>query len=123
MKKLLFGAVLLAVTPALAQQNVNGYGNFVPDYGQNKAVSATTTSASTSWTGVFIASTDVLVYNSGTTLGFLRCGAGAQTATAADAPIPAGTIQIFQKGNRADTCAVIMSSGTATVYIMSGFGR
>lgn len=123
MKKFLLAVVAIFVaTPALPQANVNGVLNFTPDYGQNKTISATTTSSSTTWTGAGITDPDMLVLNTGAVVVFFRCGIGAQTATAADAPVPAGGYFTFEKGNRADTCAFLAASGTATVYVITGFG-
>jgi hypothetical protein len=120
-------ALLLLLSPAAAQV-VSGFGNFTPINGAGVALSATTTSASTTFVAGTpagtntVQATDVMIYNSGTTLGFCRWGVGAQTAVAADVPIPAGTVQVFFKAT-ADTVACIMSSGTATIYVMPGNGR
>jgi hypothetical protein len=123
MKKfLLAGAAIFAASPALPQANINGVGNFTPSYGQNKTISATTTSTSVTWTGAGITDPDMLVLNTGTVVVFFRCGVGAQTATSADAPIPGGGYFTFEKGNKADTCAFLAASTTATVYAITGFG-
>jgi hypothetical protein len=127
LKLALFG--LLALTMPLAAQVVTGFGNFTPINGAGVALAATTTSASTTFvagtpagTNTILNATDVMLYNSGTTLAFCRWGVGAQTAVATDVPIPPGTVQVFFKGV-SDTVACIMGSGSATIYVMPGNGR
>jgi hypothetical protein len=120
--------LLLLLMPAAAQV-VTGFGNFSPINGAGQGLSGTTTSASVTFTAgtpagtnTVLNATDVMLYNSGTTLAFCRWGVGAQTAVATDVPIPAGTVQVFFKGV-SDTVACIMASGTATIYVMPGNGR
>lgn len=128
MKRLLLAlafAGAFGVAPVAAQQIVNGYGNFSPHLAGGTAMSATTTSTSTTLSAIGVANTELYVYNSGTTIGFATWGVGAQTATntgTGSIALPPGSVQVFTKGN-ADTVAVIMSSGTGTIYIMTGLGR
>jgi hypothetical protein len=130
MKRFLSALLALVLTSGLAAaQVVTGFGNFSPINGAGQALSATTTSASVTFTpgtpagtNTVLNATDVMIYSPGTTLGFCRWGVGAQTATSADVPIPPGTVQAFFKGV-ADTVACIMSSGTATIQVMPGNGR
>jgi hypothetical protein len=129
MKRLFTGltAFLLSLQLAAAQV-VTGFGNFTPINGAGVALSTSTTSASTTFTAGTpagtntVQATDVMLYNSGTVIVFCRWGVGAQTATAADVPLPSGTVQVFFKGT-ADTVACLASSTTATVYVMPGNGR
>jgi hypothetical protein len=71
-----------------------------------------------------------MIYNAGTGLAFCRWGQGAQTALTTDVPVPSGTVQIFTKfrsetggvaTNQAVAC--ITGVGTATIYVVTGFGR
>jgi len=54
---------------------------------------------------------------------FVRCGRGAQTATAADIAIPAvAGAYVIGVGTGVDTVAVITDAGTASVYACKGEG-
>jgi hypothetical protein len=116
--------------PVLAFGQVGGWqGNFQPINGAGVALATSTTSASTTFTAgtpagtnTIINASEVYLYNSGTVIVFCRWGTGAQTATATDVPLPAGTVQVFFKGT-ADTVACLASSTTSTVYVMPGNGR
>lgn len=93
--------------------------NFTPEFGTGQAVSASTTSASAP---IDAAQPELYVFNDSSVVVYCRWGVGAQTATTAGLPIPAGSAQIFFKGN-ADTFAAITASGTASVRIITGFGQ
>lgn len=63
-----------------------------------------------------------VIYNATAGIAFCKVGAGAQTATAADYPVPAGghrTIQLRESDTHA---AVILSTGTGNVYFSVGDG-
>lgn len=127
MKRLLLALALAAGTigAAHAQQVTNGYGNFSPHLSGGSAVSATTTSTSVSFSTIGVQNTELYLYNSSTSIAFATWGVGAQTATntgTGSIALPPGSVQVFTKGN-ADTLAVIMSSGTGTIYAMTGLGR
>jgi hypothetical protein len=135
MKRLLLAAALAAFSclPAFAQ-GVSpvqlGYGNFTPNFGATQTLSCTTTSSSvTLANGQDTLNSELMLYSAGTGLAFMRWGNGAQTAVATDVPIPSGTVQVFAKpsirpgqaGTQAVAC--ITGTGTATVYVVTGFGR
>jgi hypothetical protein len=121
-------ATYLLLSAGAIAQVVTGFGNFSPINGAGAALSATTTSASTTFTAGTpagtntVQATDLMIYNSGAVPGFCRWGVGAQTAVTADVPIPPGTVQVFFKGT-SDTVACVLGSGTATIYVMPGNGR
>jgi hypothetical protein len=134
-RRLLLAALAASLSlPALAQQGApagtNPFGNFTPNFGGTQTISATTTSSSVTLTnGVDTSNTALLFNNAGTGTAFCRWGSGAQTALTTDVPILASTVQVFfkppvpigQGTNQAVAC--ITASGTATVYVTTGFGR
>jgi len=89
---------------------------------QNKTISASTSSASQSFTGGAITTTQVMISNETTSTAYVRWGVGAQTAVNTDTPVLGGTVQIFNKG-LADTVAVILATGSGNVYITAGEGQ
>jgi len=93
--------------------------NFTPNLGNGQAISATTSSA---FVSIEPTQPEVYLFNDGTVTVFARWGVGAQTATSADFPIPAGSAQVIYKHN-ADTIAAISASGTSTVRVITGFGQ
>lgn len=92
---------------------------FTPSTGAGVSISATTTSASAT---VSAAQRDVRIVNAGTAAVFVRFGTGTATATTSDMYMPAGAIEVFDKGTN-DKVAAITASGTATVYIVTGEGQ
>lgn len=98
--------------------------NFSPNtFGLTAVCNAGATSESVS---VVAIDEELLVYNSGNSVAFIRWGVGPQTAIATDLPIPPGTPLLFSKNlnGNADTVACISpSAGTEAIYIVSGFGR
>lgn len=92
---------------------------FQPAYGQNHTVSATTTSASVT---LGAATKSLLLVNSGSQLVYVRVGEGAQTATAADMPLRAGSEVLIGKPNDALTVAYLAAAATSTLSIMPGEG-
>lgn len=127
MKRILLALAIagaLFAVPVTAQ-TVNGYGNFNPHLAGGFAISATTSSSSVTFSQIGINNTEVYIFNSGTTNAFAVWGVGAQTATSTGTGsivLPPGSVQVFNK-QHADTIAVIMGSGTGTIYVMSGQGN
>jgi hypothetical protein len=65
----------------------------------------------------------VLVYNAASSTAFIRLGgASALTATISDTPVPAGTRTLVGGGPFVSHAAVILSTGTGTVYFTLGDG-
>jgi hypothetical protein len=62
----------------------------------------------------------VLVYNSTAAIAFVAIGAG--TATAANTPVPAGGRQLFDSSPYVTSAAVILASGSGSVYFTAGLG-
>ena len=102
---------------------------FTPANGAGLVFSATTTSS----TQAFVAGDgsngisgtncgNVLFYNAGTDLVFVRVGVGSQTATNADTPIASGAYLLLSKFD-ATYAAVIANASTAMVYVMPGEGQ
>lgn len=127
-------AVLAAIwsLPALAQTNLGnpavGFGHFQPNFGAGQAISATTTSASATLTTQDLQNSELRIFNSGAVPAFCRWGIGAQTALATDLALAPGATGIFTKGvvqagqGQTQAVACITSSGTATVYVITGIG-
>ena len=86
--------------------------------GSNQAAGPSSSSNSKSLTG---SERSVRIVNYGANICFVRIGKGAQTASTADTPIPAGTAIILAKGEEEDTIAYISSAGTS-IYIQLGSG-
>lgn len=97
---------------------------FSPQDHATQVIAATTTSQQ-----VEIGECDaVLVYNSGTTLAFIRlvsANLGANDTAPAvvneDLPLPAG-VQMLLSANQIGAVAAIMSSSTANIYVTPGNG-
>lgn len=87
--------------------------------GSNLPVAASTTSAGGSLPGV---SDQLRVYNSATGVAFWRVGNGAQTAVATDTFVAPGATEVFSIPPLIDNFAVILSTGTGTVYAQRGYG-
>ena len=66
-------------------------------------------------------SKNLLIQNTGANIAFVRVGAGAQTATAADLPIPAGKSLVITKDQSHDNLAHISAAGT-TLLVTRGEG-
>ncbi len=64
----------------------------------------------------------VRVVNDTTSMAFVKFGVGAQTATAADLPIPATSVEVFRIPDNVTHYAVILATGTGNVYFTRGEG-
>ncbi len=131
MRRIVLAGLAVALSlPALAQQGPGGPGNFTPNFGATQIISATTGSSAVTFAADGVDATrnsELMIYNAGTGLAFCRWGNGNQTALATDVPIPSGTVQVFYK-NKAPTgttqqVACITTTGTASVYVLTGQGR
>lgn len=91
---------------------------FQPRRGQNLTATSAATSASVSLDSQ---AKSVRLVNNGANVCFVRIGADAQTATAADMPVRAGSEIIVSKGDGDNTLAHISAAGT-TLYIQTGEG-
>jgi len=92
---------------------------FAPGNGTNQAISGSTTSSSVT---VDRGAKYARIVNLGSNLVFVRCGYGAQTATAADTPVHGNTSLVIYKGEDADTVAAITAASTCTIYVQTGEG-
>jgi len=83
-------------------------------------VAATTTAANTALVG---GGNAVLIYNSSSATAFFRLGgASGLTATTSDTPVPAGGRMLVGAGPFVSNAAVLLSTGTGTVYFTLGDG-
>ena len=93
---------------------------FQPRRGANQAVTTGAVSASVSLDPV--AKSVRIVNIDATNVAFVRIGAGAQTATAADMPVRPNSEIIVQKGDGEDTLAYLAAAGTPILHIQTGEG-
>ena len=91
---------------------------FQPQRGANQV---TTPGAASASVGIDKTAKSVRLVNSGANICHVRIGAGAQTATTADLPVPAGSSVVVQKGDGEDTLAHISAAGT-TLHVQTGEG-
>jgi hypothetical protein len=81
--------------------------------------------ASTTSTAVVLVGTgpSLLIYNGSNSTAFLSLGASkVLTATTAELPVPAGSQVLLGIGATISAAAVILSSGTGTVFLTRGSG-
>ncbi len=65
----------------------------------------------------------VLIYNAAPSTAFFRLGgASGLTATVADTPVPAGARMLVDAGPFVSNAAVVLGSGSGTVYFTLGDG-
>lgn len=84
------------------------------------SLAAGTTSAATALGG---AGPSLLVYNATGGIAFLRLGATtALTATTGDLPVPPGSQIMLGIGATVTAAAVVLSTGSGTVYLTRGSG-
>ena len=82
-------------------------------------------SASTSAANIILASegSTALVYNSSTSVGFIRFGTDLTvSASTNDMPIPPGSRVLLEIGSLAQTASVILASGTGKIFVSRGDG-
>lgn len=91
---------------------------FYPKYGSGQNVTAAAASASVA---IGSGNKSIRVANTGVNPAQFRIGVGAQTATAADVHLPAGSVETFSIDELADTFAYISALGT-TINLMLGEG-
>jgi hypothetical protein len=92
---------------------------FVPDAGHAVKIAANSGSQRVAFTGP---GKEVLIYNDGTTLVFIRYGDSTVVAAAVgDVPIPPGNSYGFGRGE-APYVAAIRPSGSGDVYFTTGTG-
>ncbi len=83
-------------------------------------IAASTTSAAVALVGT---GPSLLVYNSSGSTAFLRLGATTTlTATTTDMPIPASSQVLLGIGATVSAAAVILTTGTGTVFLTRGSG-
>lgn len=85
-------------------------------------ISGTTTSAAASLPGTAGGGQSVRVFNSGTTIAFVRWAATSPTAVATDIPIAPGATEVFSLPVDAAFVAAILASGTGSIYFTRGAG-
>lgn len=91
-------------------------------YTSTKTISGSTTSASATFTSADQGGDCLRIFNSTTAIAFVKYGKGAQTATSADLPIAPGAVEVIGISEGVDTVAVILSTGTGSVYVNKGTG-
>ncbi|HQT87971.1 MAG TPA: hypothetical protein PK677_05385 [Acidiphilium sp.] len=65
----------------------------------------------------------MLVYNSTTSVAFIRFGmVGDTTAQISDTPVPPGARMLFDAGRLVTTASVVLASGTGSVFFTRGDG-
>ncbi len=94
------------------------YTPFAPRYGAGVVVSPAAGSANTT---IGLGNKCIALTNTGANICYVRVGVGAQTATTADFPIPAGQQRIIYKGEEANNVGYISALGT-TLQIIPGEG-
>jgi hypothetical protein len=93
---------------------------FEPEVGKTVKISATTSNAQGT---IQVAYGQIRVYNAGPSIAFFRTGVGAQTAVAAsDMPLIPGAVESFTVPAGHTGAAAICESGSATIYVTSGYG-
>ena len=91
---------------------------FSPEATVGVAASTTSTAVALGGTGP-----SLLVFNGSTSIAFLSLGAStALTATTADTPVPAGSQVLLGIGATVNAAAVILQTGTGTVFFTRGSG-
>lgn len=85
-------------------------------------LSASTTSAGAALVGTTKSQDCVRIMNDTNSTAFVRFGAGSQTAVATDTPILAKSVELFGLDPDETHVAVILGSGTGTVYVTTGKG-
>lgn len=94
----------------------------LPFSGANDTESVSATTSSVPFTLGFN-SNQVLVTVDSDVTAFIKCGETAQTATIATASFHMGKgTRTFTKPYPAKSCAVILATGTATIYVTPGSG-
>jgi hypothetical protein len=88
--------------------------------GNNVAVSASTTSASGALPGTV--GSQVRILNVSSAVAFFRTGSSAPTAVTTDAFVGPGLCELFSIPPDVTHVAVILSTGTGTVYFQRGSG-
>jgi hypothetical protein len=83
------------------------------------SISASTTSADEAITAGF---PHLLVTNATSAIAFVKCGVGAQTATAERLPINPNSQAVIAITIDTDTVAVLLASSSGTVYVTPGYG-
>jgi hypothetical protein len=83
------------------------------------SLAATTTSAFVALAGN---GPSLLVYNVTSSTGFLRLGTGSLTADTTDMPVPPGTQVLLSVNPSVTAAAVVLSSGSGTLYFTRGTG-
>jgi DNA-binding beta-propeller fold protein YncE len=83
------------------------------------SIAATTTSATAAIPGT---GPTLLVFNSTAATAFLRLGTGTLTARVTDFPVPSGAQMLLSVSPTVTAAAVILSSGSGTVYVSRGTG-
>lgn len=79
-------------------------------------VSASTATAAGSFKTTGIDAANMRVSNPTSAVAFVRWGSGAQTAVATDTPVLAGQSVMLPKGVGIANVAVILSTGTGSIY-------
>lgn len=91
-------------------------------YTATNTISGSTTSASATWGAADQGGDCIRVFNSTTAIAYIKYGKGAQTATSADLPIAPGGVEVIGVSDGVDTVAVLLSTGTGSVYVTKGTG-
>jgi len=94
-------------------------------FGNNVAVAASTASAAGSLPGADATRSgeSVRVYNATSSAAFFRSGTGTPTAVATDTFIAPGSTEVFSLAPGVTDVAVILASGSGTVYFQRGGGN
>lgn len=89
-------------------------------------IAASTTSASSAWTGADILGDCLRIFNNTSAIAFVRTGNsrdGTITAlVASDLPIAPNAVEVIGCNDSDDTFAVILLSGSGNVYVTKGQG-
>lgn len=88
----------------------------------NKTISASTSSASVTWSDSEMAGDCLRVFNGTTAIAFIKYGNGAQTATSSDYAVAPGAVEVLAVGSNTNTVAAILSTGSGSVYVVKGSG-
>jgi hypothetical protein len=90
-----------------------------PTYGRGQIVSAGAASANVA---IDAQAKQVILTNQSVNPIYVRVGAGTQTATTADYPVPPNSQVVISKGDGDNNLAHIAPAGASTLHLMTGEG-